>query len=490
MKQFLDSDGYQRIQKELQKAEDSFGKAFSEFSQQSVRNLEAKLDPGGQLDDCRRSLASYLSKLRLLMQRMETYLSDYQTLQEEGRNSLTQEQLSSYGSGKFWTMPDTSAALSLMGYQTYRFRYQVGKSFSADYNDLYNFQNSKVFQDAAFKAGFGELTNYGLWLGADDYTDELIQGALASMLQGIPDARVDDRFDDGVFKTLGERLSIENMDQWVSELKLLLNKYAGGMRPLEELLQDPVYQELLDSMTGEEAEMFTTIVGKVFDSFQTASNAVGAVSDIAGNLDDAMELVAFAMNDYTQQISYLDSMENALLEAGFASGPVIEQIADMKEKYSKEFSLGLDEVKDFFIDEAKDRLKDELKDAFPLLKNVDFGLKVAETAAKIAFSDEYEGYQKLAGYAQFDYALTRSYENYVELMEYGVATEEDLQEADRVFTMLRSLKMQEYDQMRTLCKGKDPELYALYDQKYRELEELASLGDEDWQAVCRVNPVN
>ena len=44
--------------------------------------------------------------------------------------------------------------------------------------------------------------------------------------------------------------------------------------------------------------------------------------------------------------------------------------------------------------------------------------------------------------------------------------------------------------MRTLCKGKDPELYALYDQKYRELEELASLGDEDWQAVCRVNPVN
>ena len=36
--------------------------------------------------------------------------------------------------------------------------------------------------------------------------------------------------------------------------------------------------------------------------------------------------------------------------------------------------------------------------------------------------------------------------------------------------MLHSLKLQEYDEMWNLCKGKNQELYDLYTQKYEELK--------------------
>ena len=65
-----------------------------------------------------------------------------------------------------------------------------------------------------------------------------------------------------------------------------------------------------------------------------------------------------------------------------------------------------------------------------------------------------------------------------------------MQEADKLYEMIYAVKVQEYDLMRSLCKGKDDELYQLYNQKYNELiefEDLNTLMQEKAEGVCRVD---
>ncbi len=470
MQEMLEPIGYRNIQKDVEQAVEYLRKTFDAFGVQ--QNLIAKLDKSGQLADCRKSVAKCLSKAQEMWDNLDIYLADYQCVQKEGTSALTQEQLNEYRSGKFWELTGVGAAIT--GYMSYQFRFQAGKSFAEDYNDLYQFKNGKIFWQATFFSGFGELSNYELWFGGQDYIDARIQDALKSMLQGIPDIAVEKRFSTGFVKKMGEELGIENADDWFDQVNNLVSQYAASKKPINELLKDEKFQELLDTMTGEESEIYLKMLEKVYDRAQTLSDIVGNTAKVYGYIDKGLKFIDYCLCDYSEQVVYLDSMRDALLNAGYQSGGVLEQIEKVRDDFTKAYLTDTDKLmeklEDYAVDKGIDKIKGQLMTSIPVLKKIDLGLTILDTGADIAFADQKSAYEALSGYAFMDYSLTQSYERYVELMEYGVATQADMEEADRIFQMLHSLKLQEYDEMRNLCKGKNQELYDLYTQKYEELK--------------------
>ena len=490
----MDADRYERYQNALAAAEEKLRSAFHAFQLEHIENLMEKYDSGGQLADCKRSLASYLQDLQEIIRKSKQFLEQYNALQAEGASSLKQDAIDSVSTRDFWTLTGAGIGLSLSGYKSYQFHFNYGKTFSENYNDLYSFQQSKVFKRAAFLAGFGELTNYELWLGSDDFTDELLEDALKAMLQELPGTQKTDELDENTLKKLGESLGIENADEWFSEFKTIFNKYASSKKPVDDLLQDKNFQKLLDTMTGEEQEVFLELTQKQYELFDKISEGLGAASDTIDLLDDVAEAIVLGTSDFSAQIDYLDQLEASLLHAGFSSGPVLEQIDALRESYTEETIDSIQDVVETLGDDVIEDVKKEgwkaVKKAIPLLGNVDFGLTVIDTGAEIAFSDELEGYRMLSGFAQLDYSLTQAYADYEELLDYGIATEADMQEADKLYEMIYAVKVKEYDLMRSLCEGRDDELYETYNRKYNELVEFKDLNrlmQEKAEGVCRVD---
>ena len=228
--------------------------------------------------------------------------------------------------------------------------------------------------------------------------------------------------------------------------------------------------------------------------FDKISEGLGAASDTIDLLDDVAEAIVLGTSDFSAQIDYLDQLEASLLHAGFSSGPVLEQIDALRESYTEETIDSIQDVVETLGDDVIEDVKKEgwkeVKKAIPLLGNVDFGLTVIDTGAEIAFSDELEGYRMLSGFAQLDYSLTQAYADYEELLDYGIATEADMQEADKLYEMIYAVKVKEYDLMRSLCEGRDDELYETYNRKYNELVEFKDLNrlmQEKAEGVCRVD---
>lgn len=490
----MDPDRFERFQNALNSVEDRLRSAFHAFQMQNIENLMNSYDSNGQIADCKQSLASYLQDLQEIIRKTKQFREKYDALQAEGAAALKQEEIASVSSREFWTLTGAGIGIALSGYKSYQFHFNYGKTFSENYNDLYSFQQSSVFKRVTFKAGFGELTNYELWLGSGDYTDELLEKALKSMLRELPGARVDDSLDDGVLKKFGESLGIENADEWFNEFKTVFDQYAEAHKSVDDLMKDENFKKLVDAMSGEKKEVFLKLTQMQYEKLDSISQGLSAASDVQDLVDDFTEMVIFATTDFSNQIAYLDQMEASLLNAGFTSGPVLKQIDALRETYTEEVIDSFQDVVETLSEDVIEDIKKEgwkkVKETIPLLKDVDFGLTIIDTGAEIAFSNDLEGYRMLSGFAQMDYSLTAAYADYEELLDYGIATEADMQEADKLYEMIYAVKVQEYDLMRSLCKGKDDELYQLYNQKYNELiefEDLNTLMQEKAEGVCHVD---
>ena len=55
------------------------------------------------------------------------------------------------------------------------------------------------------------------------------------------------------------------------------------------------------------------------------------------------------------------------------------------------------------------------------------------------------------------------------MMNAGIATQADMEEAERIFTLLKQTKIQEYEHMLSLCERRDTRLFEKYHFKYYQL---------------------
>lgn len=480
MRQYLDPDGYARAQKEVANAVEAYRKVYTAMRQSDVCNFEREADSIGCIEAFRQRVTANLKRLQQLETEMKRYLQEYMAAQEKASGELGKEYMSQHVYGTFGTLA-VGAAVSYERYKTYQFA-NGGYSFSGRYNDLSSFMQTDVYKDAVSKAGWSEVSNYGLmldsvapWLGTgktDEYVTDLMENALNSILMGIPEIKPDSSFK-GTFKEFGQITGIENVDKWIKQIKSLLEKYASAKVPWEVASAEPQFKELMDAwMDSDEKDAYLSMLKQVY-VIQLTCKKVGAVMDSIEALDVAVDTLTHCFNSYAGQAAYLDSMEEALLNAGFASGPLHEKIDEMRELYLDDFKYGMSKFGDYVQKAVEGKITSSAIKAasklVPPLKGVDFGLKTISSGAGLLWSDEIGAYKDLAGLMQYDSVLTKSYENYVQMMNDGIATADDMAQADRLFNILSATKAKEYEAMMTLCEEDNRGMFMQYYKKYYEL---------------------
>ena len=168
-----------------------------------------------------------------------------------------------------------------------------------------------------------------------------------------------------------------------------------------------------------------------------------------------------------------------------------DKIRELKETYQSDvLSYALDQVGDLVVDEVKNTAIGEIiKKAgkeFPGIKGVLWGVDWVSAAAKVQNADEISAIKGLGGLYQFDHVLTSTYENYAQMMNAGIATQADMEEAERIFTLLKQTKIKEYEHMLSLCERRDTRLFEKYHFKYYQLTGEAWNGHSltsSWQYV-------
>jgi len=491
-----DAEGYDRIISQAQKAEEAYREAYTAVKRQDVVNFAAGVRKYGvsteAIDAYKNSVTEGYRSIQTLVRTLKEVRADYLHTLEQGKQTIQSVTMNDHAYG--WIDMGAAGGAAATAYAGSAAWYFVssGQSFSESFNDMDAFTRSAAYKDAMNKAGLSKWSDTGLlidtyapWIGlnaADDYTDGLLESAMAGILDGLPDREMVTT--PGTLEQLGEAMGVENIDDWIGELKTLMTAYGTASKPWQDFLRSEEYKQLMKQVKEEDVRR---VFGKTIEellnntpegSFEAyvASDALGKFTDVVDRLDLVIDIGLRFANDYSAQIGYLDAMEEGLIQAGFAHGPVLELIDKMQRTYESEFEYGIEKSCDYLWNEAKGGLISEaIKGAdkyLPGLKQADFGLKLISGGAKIAWGDEISAYEGLAGLRQYDRCLTVAFENYAQMMKDGVATPEDVEQADKLFELLRATRIKEYDHMIALSKNK-----LIADQYRQKRDALANLSN-------------
>lgn len=477
-----DSNGYAAILNRAKEAESAYRDAYSRIHQQDVENFLSGVKKYGistsAVEKYRQQITEGYKKVHTLVQNMQAHQKEYEAALEQGKQNIENQAMhvQSYG----WI--DTAAVFATSGGLGWSFA-QSGKSFSRDYNDLSSFMATDEYKAAMQKAGVAQWSNTALILdtflpglglnSTNEYIDGLLEGAMSGILDGLSEDAINVTWD-GSLDYLGTMIGIEDMDNWISEIKGCLETYGSW----NDVTQSREYKEALAAVQDEEMrKLFGDTLKELLTSEEAKAalqlaEGIGQFTDVLEMGDLCVDIAVRVLNDYSKQVGYLDAMEEGLLQAGFANGPVLEKIDEMRRNYSDSVSYALDKTCDYLLKEAKNGVIGagikQASSVIPTIKNVTLGLKVISGGAKIGWSDEISAYNGIAGLSQYDQCLTVAYENYAQMIRDGVATEQDVAQADNLFELLRATKIKEYGYMIELTS--DTEKIKEYQSKIEELE--------------------
>ena len=476
----FDSQSVEKAISPLRQAEESFRQVRDRLSKKNIKDLAARLDTEGGLMSARKAAVSAVSWAQHLQADIKATIADYAELNEKGKKSLLfQGDRFSYGA--FAGAAGLASVIGYENYQIYQFE-SSGKSLISDYNDMYSFRSNWLYESGQQSVSMSKWSDYGLMLGMtleslglpfntmEEYNEELLESAMGSILGGLPDLQSMENFE--TLDQLEQLSGIENLEEWISALKKVISTYAKAGESFDEIELDEEFKKLMKQLPSSVRGMVSDAIRSAYWA-EIAGDAISGVTDAIEYLDTGIDVIMHCLNDYSVQVSYLDTWEDALLAAGLDGGPVLSKIRELRKNYQNDFSHALDEVGNLITDELADTAKKEIiKKAAklcPVVKWADLGLSLSSTVAKLEYADEISAVQGLDGLYQLDQNLTTSYQNYVDLMQEGIATEADMQEAERLFNLLKQTKINEYSHMLTLCEGHDLDLFNQYHLKYIEL---------------------
>ena len=488
----------EQAREKIKQAYSCYEEVWDKSSQNSVKSLVSVLGDTGEFQSFKKGIGETTKQLMTLLNAMEQSLKEYEELDAKGKNKLN-IQGGSYRYGVFGDMWALGTGVSYAAYQMYQFE-SNGTSLATDFNDLGDFMGTTVFQCASVAAGMGEWNNWGLWLDSvaqlgglnlgfiDEYTDDMLESALSGILMAVPDSQASKGFE--TLDQLETYSGIENLDKWIGSLKKLLSTYAQSAKTFDEIKLDKNFKKLMGELPEDLREMLGEAISSVYTA-QIAGDTISELTDKIERLDMYIDVVMHCFNDYSVQVSYLDGMENALAAAGFPESAVTDKIRELKETYQSDvLSYALDQVGDLVVDEVKKTAIGEIvKKAgkeFPGIKSVLWGVDGVSAVSKVQNADEISAVKGLGGLYQFDQVLTSTYENYAQMMNAGIATQADMEEAERIFTLLKQTKIKEYEHMLSLCENMDTRLFEKYHFKYYQLTGEAWNGHSltsSWQYV-------
>ena len=157
-------------------------------------------------------------------------------------------------------------------------------------------------------------------------------------------------------------------------------------------------------------------------------------------------------------------------------------VEELRKKYDSIVYDYLSGIGDVLEGEVEKKVTEELFKRIPQLKTASYIIDTAVDVSKLAFGDQMAASNSLYGLAQFDGQLTKAYATYEELIANNMATETEIQEAERLYQLLKSTKIAAYENMVVLEKFKiqngegSKEVLKELEGK---LEQLKALGEQD-----------
>ena len=447
----------------------------------NVNKLEAWAD--GKFTNLKLSSAIKMYKdetvrLQNLHKALKQYLVDYEDMIKRAENKMdsVESVTSSYsGFGNIFAGISAASGVAMAGSAAYQFA-QSGKTFSGDFDDMTAFMNSDVYKLANTWLGVSKINDFQLYAqtifsevtGADNrYVVELVRSGLKSMVESIPGSEPVG-IDNVDWYAIGKKLGIEDLEQYMEPISKLLEQMSDGVFSNETASELSKYISLLKDVLfkSEKAKALADLcedLGKYLTKMKYAGTAVDVVSNLLANY----------FNTYADQISYLDTMKESMIAAGYWSeSPVIQQIDILNEMYNDTIKKSIYELSLNLGDEVDGILKEGVTKGIPVLGNVDKFFSIVSKTSAIYGTDRVKAASSLMGCVQFDNVLTQTYEHYSALVESGVATEAEIEQADKLFDMMCALKKKEYESMKTIAENYDDRWYNIATDKLEELEEL------------------
>lgn len=476
----FDGNEVEAARMQLELAYEHHDRVWEAAARQYVKNMVREADGEDAYSRYKNKLSEGIHQLMTLIQAVKTSMEEYEQLDQSGAGSLTSKD-GSYSYGIFADSMALGTGIAYGAYQMYQFE-SSGKSLASDFSDLGAFLQTDVYRYSSQEAGMAEWSNYFLMIDAltqgvginlgfiDEYTEGMMESALAGVLMSLPDSRAEANYE--TLDQLADYAGIENMDKWIDALKKILSTYAKGAESFDRIQLDQNFKELMDQLPPDLQKWVGGAIASAYTS-QITGDTISELGDKIERLDTYIDVIMHCFNDYSVQVAYLDTMENALLSAGFAESELVWKLREMKETYSNDFSYALDKVGDLIAKEitgtGSKMLIKKAVDACPVLQYADLGLSLTSTVSKVMSAEEIRAVKGLNGIYLYDHALSQSYQNYVAMMNAGIATEADMREAEKLYTMLKLTKTKEYEYMLTLSQRRDPKLFAEYNRKYYAL---------------------
>lgn len=466
---------------------------------------------GKGMDGVIESMVPFKGNVTKLQLSLGNYLERWQELKASGRQELEEDTISPFPF-RFGYSGDyrTNGVDSMYGKYRVCTWVDSGLSFK-DYNDINAFmQSDQYWANNTLITGVGEYSNYKLLaVGTlatllddpglmDYYTDEFLVSSIISVMDEMAANPMEGGISGGMKKATG----LKAWDKIGGVLKDFLIKYykgheefandkayTGGYKffddefilPVAEMTKDPDVAAWIDVL-AEESGLSSQEVAKFLQNGLKGMNIAGKTLEstlkMIETLDPFFKFLGNTFADYSAQIGYLDTIQESLLANGFSGESVHKAIDEVRNRYaSAYYTLLTDEKKaiekalvGYSVKLAKEGSKEVISEAAgTVLGNVDTGLKILSTAAQIGGANRISADKSLMGLKQWDSCLTQDLENYQEMIRKGIASESDLQEAERIFETLLTVKKKEYESMMAMCKeGTEP--YNYYHEKYEELD--------------------
>lgn len=297
---------------------------------------------------------------------------------------------------------------------------------------------------------YAHTINSALFGDSDVTTSDYARIALKAVLDSLNPVEESE-----IVETLGE----------YEDFFKALDKFDGNMEKLLKILQADSEIALHDAlfcnngeddglaalrvavgaMTGEQVEWLLKVFGAV-------KNITGTITVGADTLDLLVAAEKHILSDYTRQISYLDTIENSLDAMGYQAVDVRNAVGIVREQYN---NLYIDmlyqnegKIEGFITGKiAKEGLE---WIGVPALSQASSVLSLSSGLVGIMEKGNIAAADTLYGLVQYDNALSNQLAQYQEMMRDGTISKDDMEEAQRLFEIIKATKEKEYESLITL----------------------------------------
>lgn len=184
-----------------------------------------------------------------------------------------------------------------------------------------------------------------------------------------------------------------------------------------------------------------------FEALSTGlDNTIGAYTDAAETLDVATQMIGYLLNDYSEDLKYLESLKIALLDAGYEQSIVNNVIDDIIYRYENNIKAAIEVGIDNVFETCVNGIVSKCSLLNALLGAKDFGCLVS------GLGDQVENLEIIYTTYQYSGALVEKYNYYADKIRSGIYTADDVKQCEVYFDLARNAKIQEYKAIVKLYK--------------------------------------